>query len=349
MVWLRWRHRGLAAFAEAIRPELADLPVPAADEVLLERVLASRRSGARVILPHGDGYRSRSGQRAAIAIAAALLLVAVFSRVFRPAGRDFPAAGESWFAGGVAVAQPPLPSLPAVLVDAADRFHPLQIRLARTIRTMGGAVTSRSEVRIGIDSALLDGRAVWRVVSTGLNDASPRQAEVDTVLVSREDLHPLSDVVHQAPYRSFSRINISQRMDGSNFTGEMTAERDGQIVAHRTFDRRLPAEAGPFVPGAMAPLFLMGVSLHPGWTGGLSLLGWAVRDDDVFVSIRLRVEGEETIRVPAGEFACWRMVLEHSGRRQHYWVRKSDGLGIRLIDSTGVQGKGVREVALIEG
>jgi hypothetical protein len=120
------------------------------------------------------------------------------------------------------------------------------------------------------------------------------------------------------------------------------------VVARRTFDRRLPPESGPFVPGPLAQLFLMGVSLHSGWSGSLSLLGWAVRDDNVFVPIRMRVEGEETIRVPAGEFACWRIVLEHSGRRQSYWVRQSDGLGVRLIDSTDARIKGVREVVLIE-
>jgi hypothetical protein len=347
MRWLAWRRRGLAEFAEAIRPELAELPVPEAGEGLLERILASRRSGARVILPHGDALRSRSGLRAAIAIAAALLLVAVFSRVFRPVGDEALAAGESWFTGGVAVAQPPGTPWPPVLVDAADRIRPITVRLARTIRTAGGAVTSRVEVRVGIEPAMLDGRAVWRVVSSERNDAKPAQ-RVDTALVARADLRTLSNVAHEAPYRSFSRINISQRLDGLRFMGEMSAERDGAVVAHRTFDRRLPPEAGPFVPQPLALLFLMGVSLHPGWRGSMSLLGWAVRDDNVFVPIRLRVEGEETIRVPAGEFSCWRMVMEHSGRRQLYWVRRSDGLGIRLIDSTDARVKGVREVVLIE-
>ncbi|HEV8358330.1 MAG TPA: hypothetical protein VGQ17_16370 [Gemmatimonadales bacterium] len=347
MGWFRWRRRGLDEFAEAIRPELVELPVPAADEILLERILASRRAGARVILPHGDAPRSRSALRAPIAIAAALLLVAGLSRVFRPASDEPLAAGESWFAGGVAVAQPPGPSVPAVVVDVADRMRPLTVRLARIMRSMSGAVTSRLEVRIGIEPAALDGRAVWRVVSTELDDASPAQRVVDTALVSRADLSTLTNVAHEAPYHSYSRINISQRLDGLRFMGEMSAERDGKVVAQRSFDRRLPSEAGPFVPDPLAPLFLMGVSLHAGWRGSLSLLGWAVRDNDVFVPIRLRVEGEETIRVPAGEFACWRMVLEHSGRRQLYWVRKSDGLGIRLIDSTDARVKGVREVVLI--
>jgi hypothetical protein len=347
MSWFSWARRGLAEFAEAIRPELAELPVPAADEVLLERILASRRSGVRVILPHGEPSRSRSVPRAATAIAAALLLVAVFSRVFRPAGDEALAAGESWFAGGVAVAQPPGAPVPPVLVDAAGRIRPLAIRLARTIRTAAGAVTSRVEVRIAVEPATLDGRAVWRVVSTQRNDAKPGQL-VDSALVARSDLRLLRYAVHEAPYRSFSRISVSQRLDGARFTGEMFAERAGQVVAHRTFDRRLPPESGPFVPGPLAQLFLMGVSLHPGWSGSLSLLGWAVRDDNVFVPIRMRVEGEETIQVPAGEFACWRMVLEHSGRRQHYWVRQSDGLGVRLIDSTDTRIKGVREVVLIE-
>lgn len=347
MRWFAWRRRGLAEFAEAIRPELAELPVPAADEVLLERILASRRSGARVILPHGDESRARPGLRAATAIAAALMLVAVFARVFRPAGDESLAAAESWFAGGVAVAQPPGTPVPPAVVDAAGRIRPQTVRLTRTIRAAGGAVTSRVEVRIAVEPAALDGRAVWRVVSSQTNEAKPAQL-VDTALVARSDLRLLSYVVHEAPYRSFSRISVSQRFDGARFTGEMFAERAGQVVAHRTFDRRLAPESGPFVPGPLAQIFLMGVSLHPGWSGSLSLLGWAVRDDDVFVPIRMRVEGEETIRVPAGAFACWRMVLEHSGRRQHYWVRQSDGLGVRLLDSTDTRIKGVREVVLIE-
>jgi hypothetical protein len=347
MRWFHWRRRGLDEFAEAIRPELAELPVPAADELLLERILASRRSGARVILPHGDVLHARSGLRAAIALAAALLLVTLLSRVFRPAGDELLTAGESWFAGGVAVAQPPGPALPPVVVDAAERMRPLTVRLSRTMRTLGGTVTSRLEVRIEVAPAALEGHPVWRVVSSELDDANPARRVVDTVLVARADLRTLSNVAHEAPYRSYSRINISQRLDGLRFTGEMSAEREGKVVAQRSFDRRLAAEAGPYVPDPLAPLFLMGVSLHAGWRGSLSLLGWAVRDNDVSVPIRLRVEREETIRVPAGEFACWRMVLEHSGRRQLYWVRKSDGLGIRLIDSTEARSKGVREVVLL--
>jgi hypothetical protein len=47
-------------------------------------------------------------------------------------------------------------------------------------------------------------------------------------------------------------------------------------------------------------------------------------------------------------FPCWRLVLGPSGRRQHYWVRQRDGLGVRLIDSTDTRINGVREVVLLE-
>jgi hypothetical protein len=63
-------------------------------------------------------------------------------------------------------------------------------------------------------------------------------------------------------------------------------------------------------------------------------MGWAVRDDDVFYPIDLQVEGEEQVIVPAGRFECWRLSLRFAGRRFDYWVRKTDGLGIRLQDPT---------------
>jgi len=50
------------------------------------------------------------------------------------------------------------------------------------------------------------------------------------------------------------------------------------------------------------------------------------------------VVGEETITVPAGHFDCWRLSVRFSGGQVAYWARKSDGLGVRVLNPTGPQG-----------
>jgi polyisoprenoid-binding protein YceI len=55
---------------------------------------------------------------------------------------------------------------------------------------------------------------------------------------------------------------------------------------------------------------------------------------DVLRPVQLRVTGEERVRVPAGTFDCWRMTISHSGGVIDYWVRKSDGIAVRLVERT---------------
>jgi hypothetical protein len=62
------------------------------------------------------------------------------------------------------------------------------------------------------------------------------------------------------------------------------------------------------------------------------------------VPIELRVESAETITVPAGRFDCWRLSLRFSGKQVDYWVRKSDGLGVRVLNKTTPYG--TREIVL---
>ncbi|HYV96929.1 MAG TPA: hypothetical protein VE967_05705, partial [Gemmatimonadaceae bacterium] len=82
---------------------------------------------------------------------------------------------------------------------------------------------------------------------------------------------------------------------------------------------------------AATPILLMAADLSPTWRGYVSLLGWAVRDDNVSTPLMMRVDGEERVRVPAGEFDCWRIAITGGTGAQRFWVRKSDGLGIRVV------------------
>jgi len=333
-------------FADAIRPELAELPVAQPGEELLARIVASRRAGARVILPHDDPVSARParGRLLAGAAAAALLLIA-----YQALTRDdeTPASGlaaGSWFTR-FAAAQGAPPGSPPVRITRADRLHPLAVEYGGSFRDSAGAVLSswRTTVRLTHDSS--GGGPAWRLVSDHREDKVPGRHNLDTVLVAASDLGLLAVSAHSFPYRSFSRINITQRFDGLRLSGEMTAEREGVVAARRPIARRLSPAAAPYVSNAFAPLWLMGVAIDRQWRGGLSMLGWAVRDDDVLTRLDLRVEGEESVRVPAGTFDCWRIAIR-DGRGTHlYWVRKSDGLGVRTLDP--VDPRGTREVVLV--
>jgi hypothetical protein len=253
-------------------------------------------------------------------------------------------AAGSWFTR-FAEAQGAPPGSPPVRITRADRLRPMAVQYGGSFRDAGGAVTATSQISLSLTRDASGGVAAWRLVSERRDGRDPRHRNLDTVLVAAADLGLLFVGAHSIPYRSFSRINIAQRFDGLRLTGEMTAEREGVVAARRPIARRLSPAAGPYVSDAFAPLWLMGVALDRQWRGRLSILGWAVRDDDVLTRLELRVEGEESVRVPAGTFDCWRIAIQ-DGRGTHlYWVRKSDGLGIRTLDPG--DSRGAREVVLV--
>jgi hypothetical protein len=158
-------------------------------------------------------------------------------------------------------------------------------------------------------------------------------------------LRLLRRTIHVTPYSRFQRINVWQEFRGDSVSGHMNTE-EPSIGAGRTFARQLPRPFAPFLTESVAPLFFTAVPLGHDWRGSASLLGWAVRDDDVLLPIELRVVGEEKVTVPAGTFECWRLALSFSGRRIDYWTRKSDGLGVRVLDTSAARTKETREIVL---
>jgi hypothetical protein len=176
-------------------------------------------------------------------------------------------------------------------------------------------------------------------------DGTPPQAEVETLYIARSDLRLLHRTIGVSPFRRWQRIDIRQHFQGDRLTGRMTT--DGpSIGAGRPIARTLRPAFGPYFSDVFAPVLFMAVPLSSTWKGSASLLGWAVIDSDVFTPVELRVEGEERIAVPAGTFDCWRISVRFAGERMVYWVRRSDGLGVRLLDDLNVPARGTREVVL---
>ncbi|HEU4994923.1 MAG TPA: hypothetical protein VFT29_08885 [Gemmatimonadaceae bacterium] len=349
---LFWRRSRLRAFADGIQPELRAVATPEPTDELLHRILMSRQAGTRVILPLRVDERGRPWRRvsAAIAMAVVLLLVVLPARRrVRDIGED--ATSPSSFLGQMAFAQPAdgAPRLPGVRLERASAIRPMRLEYTRRVRdTSGRARELVISLTVEAGNADVDGEGTptWRIISQDRHVvAGQERLKHETLYVAQADLRLLRRAIHVSPYRRFQRINIGQRFQDDSITGRMTT--DGpSIGAGRGIARQLRPELTPYLSDAFAPVFLMAASLSPSWKGSATLVGWAVIPRDVYVPLEMRVVGEDRIRVPAGEFDCWRIAIRLWGRQVDYWARKSDGLGIRVYDESDKATAGTRETVL---
>lgn len=323
-------------FLDGIRPELESLPTPEPSAALRARILASRAAGVRTILPHPlDERRFPTRLVIGMAIVAAIALLLIPLDLRRSAGQGDEGLGSPGFFGHAAFAQgTPVrdgdrPALTTpVRLTAPERLRPMSLEFERRVTDSTGA-TQVSHTSLQLASASVEGVPAWRVTWI---DRRTTFVAVETVFVAKGPIHLLRRSIHMSPYSGYQRINVWQLFPTpDSVTGHMNTE-GPSIGAGRSFARRVPAASTPLLSESIAPVFLMAAPLARDWSGSASLLGWAVRDDDVLLPIELRVEGEERITVPAGRFDCWRLSLTFSGRRLDYWVRKIDGLGVRVLE-----------------
>ena len=345
-----WRRRALSDFADAIRPELEAIETPDPRPQLLDRILESRAASVRVILPDPIVGRTSMAKRtiAAIVVAAALLLVSLPLMRIGRTGNEIVAS--SAFFAREAFAHPVdrtgRPALAPIAFSRPSAIRPLALEVSRRVRAATGEVVSESTDSLVVVASAVDGAPAWRVTSRRREVVrSQRRVTSETLYVARADLGMLRRAVHVTPYSRFDRINIQQRFHGDSVTGRMTT--DGpSIGAGRPIARRLQPELAPFLSDAFAPIALMATPVSATWTGSATLLGWAVIDRDVVTPIELRVTGEERITVPAGTFDCWRVSIRIGRQEISYWMRKSDGLGVRVLDESDAATNGVRETLL---
>jgi hypothetical protein len=341
MSWFRRRKGALEDWSEAIRPELRELPAPPPSDTLLDRIIASRANGSRMILPDAPMPPRHSTAPLLFTAALAAVLVLVLLPLVRDRGPDPLSPGpegepvaSQWFTGTVAFATtaPAGQSLRPIQLSHADRLRPVTLVYERTRRDSAGAVTGRTRGVVAMTRDMVDGVPAWRLVA---HDSAVLKgkagAQIDTIVVAQNDLRPLRRTTLVAPYLRYDEIRIRQSFRADSVTGRMNARGADATAAGRPIARLLPPAAGPYVADAFVPVLLGAVELHTGWSGRASLIGWAVVDGDVFFPVELRVDGEEQISVPAGRFDCWRLSVRYPRGELSYWVRKSDGLGVRLV------------------
>jgi hypothetical protein len=354
--------RGRVSFTRSLREALTTLPstIPM-DSALIARVMAERRDGQRAVLPTSDADPARivmrSGWLRALTVAAAAILLVVvvgrarqghtpqmkaaappsLTRKSSPASSDEFAVSE-FFLPKSAFAREPLQadsSAPPLILDGG-RLRPDVVRYARFERVGGDARRRIGTESIELTEARIEGRAAWRVVQRRQIADTQR---VETLYADRATLQILGRTIRVQPYMHYLGITVRQRVVGDSLTGWMQTDSGlGRPIA-----RHLSPRSGPYLSDALAPVLLGATTLGPGWRGQMSILGWAVRDGDVSFPARLRVVGEERVRVPAGTFECWKIAVDASVGMQTYWVRQSDGVGVRaLLEREGA----VRELVL---
>lgn len=357
MRWFGPRKHTHDDWIDAVRPELRGLPVPTPRDDLLQRILASREAGARVILPDGRPVVDRTPTRGVVAlfVAVVLLLLIPFarnaivgSRGGELSGREASAA-SGWLAGSLAFAQTENDTLRRSKVPVRfaypERLRPVTLRYQRTWRDSTGRTTGRATGVVALQRDSVDRTAAWRLVSltAGTRDGRPFTT-ADSVYVTRADLRLLRRVVVQTPFSRYDQIRIAQQFRGDSIVGRMNARGADASPAGRPIARKLPPSAIPLTADALATVLFATVDLHPAWRGAMSLAGWAVIDSNVQTPVAIQVDGDEVVSVPAGTFECWRLTVRYSGPTLHYWVRKSDGLAVKSLQSQ--DNDVVREVVL---
>jgi hypothetical protein len=339
----------LDSFAEAIRPELQSIPTPEPSPELLDRIIASRAAGARVILPEvpAESRRVFATYASVAAVIAAAVVVVVYGV---STSRSEDVVSVSGLFGREAYAQPVVnadrPALPFAVFAPGSAIRPMKLEFRRRVHDSVKQLTTETTDTLTVTASNIEGTAAWKLATlTHIIGTQQPSVEAETVYVARTNLKLLRRSVHVSPYSRFERINIQQSFRGDSVTGRMNT--DGpSIGAGRAIARRLRPEFGPYISDAMAPLALMGTPLSATWKRSASLIGWAVIPKDIFYPIELRVDGADRVTVPAGTFDCWRISIRLPDKQITYWARKSDGLGVRVLDESNTTTKGTREVVL---
>jgi hypothetical protein len=289
---------------------------------------------------------------------AALLLLALPLR--RPA-KTPPAGGEAsslerlagdWLPGSVAFAQtdadPDGRRLVRLAFTRPGNLRPVRLEYLRTWRDSTGTGVGRLTGVITLDSAVHRSIPAWLVVTRNEGTREGRALfTTDSIVVSRDALRLLYHTALERPYSRYGEIRIVQELRGDSVVGRMQARGNGMPDASRPIARRLQALTGPYIVDGLGPVMLGAVDLHAEWTGSADMLGWAVRNDDVFRPVDFRVEGEDVVEVPAGRFDCWRLKVRLAGGSFTWWVSKREGVGVRSIEQR--DGGTTRETVLTRG
>jgi len=195
-------------------------------------------------------------------------------------------------------------------VPRKDMLAPMNLVYETTVRMPGGQSMKVEAKRQVAEAKGPEGKPAWRVTT---NAQTPMGEAQDTWILDAETLLPIHRSVKQGP--------VTIELD---FTPEKVA---GKIA---TPQGEVPVDAALDAPvvGDEAALGALLVALP--WQAGYET---TVRTFDIqrqkVRPWKLAVVGEETVTVPAGEFACWKVSLtplDDEGGGGFLWIAKEKPL-----------------------
>ncbi len=204
-----------------------------------------------------------------------------------------------------------------------DVLVPMNLAYTTTVRVPGGQSMEVEATRRVAQAKGPDGKPAWRVDTSA---RTPMGEAEDTWLLDGETLLPIHRALKQGP------VTIELDFTAEKVTGKISTPQ-GEVPV----DVALPAP----VVGDEAALGALLAALP--WKAGYET---TVRTFDVqrqkVRPWKLEAVGEETVTVPAGEFACWKVSLsplDDDGGGGFLWIAKEKPLvvltGIRVPTPMG--------------
>jgi hypothetical protein len=201
---------------------------------------------------------------------------------------------------------------PAIRFDAR-RLRP--VRLAYGFRATDGSMLSGGD-SLELVATREQGADIWKLTHTW---TMPSQRGTEAVTSDRASLRPIARMVRIDP-----GLSGSQHWSGDSLHSQLNSTEGERRVS------TVWTGPGPVLASdALGFVALGAIQIDAQWTGALAVAGYGWSSDAVFFRATLRVVGAERIRVPAGEFDCWKIQMSLGGLTQYAWARKSDGIAVR--------------------
>ena len=304
------------------KDELRKIPAPEPSMDLLERILASRAAGVRVVLPEGRATVSRRTTLLLLTAAAAALVLVMSTRGGDHRSVDTEnelpdiTAGLSLWPPDALAQEPGPPRRPRYEPVRSLLFARVQggMWTYRTCTVFDDVLTNcRGRLTIAVSQGKWEGRPAWLVSQQNKSvrdwaTTDTIRTPLDTTYVDPATLRPIYHAINGKAFHFVRRI-----------TGDTVHE---ALDIGGTAPRSWRSSAG--IPGAQdAPLvlrwarvdvtlLLQVLPLDRSWRGSVYSVGLVGPDPSktAFAPVDLRVVGSGRIDVPAGRFECWKLELQ---------------------------------------
>jgi hypothetical protein len=342
------------------------LGAPPSPPDLIVRVSEERARGMRMVLPDGEPATPRPRLRIGVLAATAAVLVIGLVAVSRWSTPQEPAAEAaargacdmntetrallmtgSFLLATACAQEPSAPYEPAPPVRALGANELQEGAWVYRVGRQGGRITyepvhTLERVGTGPD-------AEWRSVDVRHNPIArgpgwQGQLRADTVYYAADGLTPLRHAHHDIRggrerwtlTATFGPDSVHSVSDYLGYGGVPRQRRETSAATQR--------DGAPMVLAVHDPalgMLLRRLPLEAGWSGSFRVGPFG---DGWFREESLRVDGEETVEVPAGVFDCWRLTMTPPFPPYDYriWVTKDGQLLVKTL--LGPEGRALERV-----